>query len=57
MLVYRDTTYCANDNCGNKDCEFRLTDEIVDKAVTFGLPVSIADESENCNCYINKTEI
>jgi len=57
MIVYKDKTYCISEDCGNEKCEFRLTDDIVETAATFGLPVSISNESKICNCYIKKTDI
>lgn len=57
MIVYQDRTYCVSNDCCNDRCVVRLTDDIVEKAAIFGLPVSIADESKNCNCYIKKTDI
>ena len=57
MIVFMDKTYCTCDHCGNEKCNIRLTDDIVERAATFGLPVSIADESKSCSCYVKKTEL
>ena len=57
MIVFMDKTYCTCDHCGNEKCDIRLTDDIVERAATFGLPVSIADESKSCSCYVKKTDL
>ena len=40
-LVYRDTTFCVNEQCTNK-CNRYLTYEIQQKAKEYGLPLAVA---------------
>ena len=57
MISYRDRSFCISRDCGNTECERRLTDDVFEKASAFGLCVSLVDETKSCNCYIEKTEL
>ena len=57
MLCFMDKTYCICQDCGNDKCDSRLTDEVAERAATFGLPVSVNDESKTCRCYVKKTDL
>lgn len=47
MIVFRDNTFCIAE-CGNKECSRKLTQQVKEEAIVFGLPVSIADMWDNC---------
>ena len=57
MICFMDKTYCICQDCGNDKCDTRLTDDVAERAATFGLPVSVNDESQTCRCYIKKTDL
>lgn len=40
-LVYRDTTFCVNEQC-TKHCNRFLTPQIEQAAKTYGLPLAVA---------------
>ncbi len=51
MICYKDKTFCMAD-CKNTKCSRFMTPELEDEARSFGLPVAMADFSDNCADYI-----
>lgn len=42
MFCYKDMTFCVNDKC-KKTCRRKLTQEIIDKANEFGMPLAVSN--------------
>lgn len=50
MLCYRDRCYCSREDCVNKSCFRRITEDVIRGAERVGLPI---DKADLCNghCY------
>lgn len=57
MICYRDMTFCRGDGCVKfTDCPRALTDEVAQKAETFGLPISQFMQPSELKCYVKSKE-
>jgi len=50
MMHYRDRTFCKA-KCKSTTCNVKATKEIEKAAESFGLPLSVADYSGDCEKY------
>ena len=50
MLCYRDRCYCIREDCTNKLCDRRITENVKRDAARMGLPIDVADLC-NGHCY------
>jgi len=53
MICYRDQSYCASD-CINSQCFRYLSDKVKAGAEKCGLPIAMADFSEECKGYMKE---
>jgi hypothetical protein len=50
MLCYRDRCYCSREDCTNKLCDRRITENVKRDAARVGLPIDVADLGDVA-CY------
>ena len=54
-LCYKDRSYCSSD-CVNKKCSRYISEELVNEAYKFGLPIASIDMSKTCGDYIARKD-
>lgn len=59
MICYKDTTFCVSP-CGTKDCERKISGEIIDGARAWwggdNAPLAVALFARNCTAHTPSTE-
>jgi hypothetical protein len=50
MICYRDRSYCDSD-CRNTTCDRFVSQQLINDANAFGLPLALTDYSKNCPGY------